>query len=146
MRIQSTELRTLTYRALNLSLVLAATGSQEFPSQDLAVDKEIVVQNAGRNGEQEWMLLLLVLRIIVGALDQEVFIGQHYRLGLTWAYFFPLVLDNIATSVQSQFGRLHSFVSSGLGSELRSSDAPAVGLLYGKGFSCYSVSVHEDTK
>src|ERR1700732_4439224 len=146
MRIQSTELRTLTYRALNLPLVLAAAGSQKFPSQNLPVDKEIVVQDASRNGEQEWMLVLLVLGIIVGALDQEVFIGQHYRLALTWAYFFLLVLDIFATSIQSQLGGLHRFVGAGFGFELRSSDAPAVGLLYGKGFSCHSVSVHEDTK
>ncbi len=63
MRIQRAKLSALVQRTFATALFLMATGGQVFPQQNFAVDEEVIVQDAGRSGKQEWLFQRVFLPV-----------------------------------------------------------------------------------
>ena len=80
-RIQRSKLGTLFRDALQLAFVLFANHGQKFPGQEFAVDKEIVVQNDGRGGEQIRLFVFFISRAGTPPLIEKLVIRNYGRLG-----------------------------------------------------------------
>src|SRR4029077_3141227 len=95
MRIQGAKLGFLIGRAAEPGLLLLALRRQEFPCQNLALNKKIVVKYGGRSRQEK----VLVMRLFVwpgrNPLNQEGVVRLDRRLNFFRTQFFPLVVSKL---------------------------------------------------
>ena len=129
MRIDDAELYLLVLRTGDHALVLMTAGGEIFPHQDFPVNKEVVVQNTGRNRQQEGVLFFFVLRIVGGALDQKVIVRHEHRPGLCQDWLLSTRISADRRWGELQFRRLGGWIHARLGPEFGSGEAARGALL-----------------
>src|SRR5882724_4008189 len=95
MRVDRSELHLLVLGAGYAPVVLAAPAGQIFPRQNFPMNKKVIVQNAGGSGKQKRVFFRLVLLVGGGAFDQQVVVGDNYRLRFSRADFLPCVFPKL---------------------------------------------------
>src|SRR5215475_8272516 len=105
-RIHRSELRLLI-GALQKALVLLAGRGQILPDQNFPMDEKIIVDNAGRCGQEKRLFFRFLIRIPAAALHQEFVIGRNRGLSFARTQFLEFVLTNLPGRSELQFGGLH---------------------------------------
>src|SRR5208282_943288 len=111
--------------------------------QHFAVNEKIVVQDAGRQGQQVGLFLFFCLRSSAPLLSQKIVIRHHHRFRLLRSQLLPLVTPDIPAHRKLHHRSLHGCSGSIVRLELGIDDAAAARLIDRERLGSYTMAVLE---